>query len=674
MACSKYILTNTGSTIVTFNYRRCEDSMWDYQVELEPNQTKNIWLINGTYSSANVGIVLQNMGAFPPTGPTPTPTATPTQTPTNTATPTNTPTITSSPTPSETPTNTPTNTQTPTNTETPTQTPTPTNIVRTTLGGLCHSETSAEDACSCLGNATIFVNGTSLADSTLAWTDAVGPNTGDPTGYYAQDGVLYYLNGGCGIGCITGATITVSGSCGATPTPTSSETPTPTPTNTETPTQTPTPTPTPVRFEFSVGSGSTENEACASGIVGSIWGNANLFDNCTQFYPESFGPSTMLAGFYNHSNIVTEIDSNGAQVGAFSSCLVVPTPTSTVTSTPTETPTPTPTTTPTATFSFNTYNLGSGSTPNEACLGSTNLVYGTVAGGVGPNVGESLYQNTGLSVPVADGFYSNGTAWFIVSGGAGLITSSDPNGCSNLPTPTPTVTSTSTPVLSPTPTSTLTPTNTETPTQTPTNTETPTQTPSQTATYTPTPTETPGYFGLIGSVEFSDISGLDACTGGTPYTAYTYVQPSYPNNVIFSGQSLSDIFPSGYLNLLGGGGWELTNGVITGSIICPEIIAINETTSDVAVTNFVDDIGNISLSNISGTTPVTSGQTFTATHGLTGTNPRAVITGTTAANFVVELNEVFLYSGTTTPPSVVGLTSGGVALQDTDLVKITLTD
>ena len=48
MACSKYILTNTGSTLVNFSYRRCDDSLWDYQVELLPNQTKNIWVINGT--------------------------------------------------------------------------------------------------------------------------------------------------------------------------------------------------------------------------------------------------------------------------------------------------------------------------------------------------------------------------------------------------------------------------------------------------------------------------------------------------------------------------------------------------------------------------------------------------------------------------------------------------
>ncbi len=115
MACSKYILTNTGSTIVTFNYRRCDDGMWSYQVELEPNQTKNIWLVNNTYSSANVTIVVVNEGAFPPAGATPTPTPTPTNTPTQTTTPTDTPSVTS------TPTNTPQVTATPTSSLTPTK-------------------------------------------------------------------------------------------------------------------------------------------------------------------------------------------------------------------------------------------------------------------------------------------------------------------------------------------------------------------------------------------------------------------------------------------------------------------------------------------------------------------------------------------------------------------------
>jgi len=331
MACSKYILTNTGTTIVTFNYQRCDDALWEYQVELLPSETKSIWLLNNTYSTAfSQYIVLVNLGTFPFTSLTPTPsiTASATLTPTPTKTPTGTPT------------NTPTNTGTPTNT---------------------------------------------------------------PTGT-------------------------------ATNTPTQTPTPTNTPTNTQTPTKTSTPTPTSVRFSFLVNSGSTENEACASGTTYTIWGNAPLFDNCTQFYPESFGPSTMLAGFYASSSIVTEIDSDGLQVGAFSSCSVVPTPTPTVTTTSTPTVTPTMTQTPTQTFAWYTYSLGTGATANDACTAfsvSPQTIYGTVAGGVGPNVGEYLYETAGIPLTdaVPDGFYSNGTAWFQVSGGLGQITSSDPNGC-----------------------------------------------------------------------------------------------------------------------------------------------------------------------------------------------------------------------------------------------------
>jgi hypothetical protein len=149
MACSKYTLTNTGSTTVNFNYQRCDDTLWQYQVELSPNQTKNIWFVNGTYSSAQLfqqSIVLVDDGAFPPPQitptPTPTTTTTPTVTPTTSVTPTLTPsitptttvtpTVTDTPTSSVTPTATATVTETPTQTptatvtDTPTQTPTPT--------------------------------------------------------------------------------------------------------------------------------------------------------------------------------------------------------------------------------------------------------------------------------------------------------------------------------------------------------------------------------------------------------------------------------------------------------------------------------------------------------------------------------------------------------------------
>lgn len=466
MACSKYILTNTGSTIATFNYRRCDDGMWVYQVELEPNQVKNIWLVNNTYSSANVTIVVDDEGAFPPAGATPTPTPTPTNTPTVTTTPTNTPTVTQTAsntptftqTPTETPTETPTQTptasaevtptptpsitasetptETPTNTPTNTQTPTPSNSLRTAFV-LCHSESSMIEACDCIQTATIFGNGATLALSTLAWADSVGPNTGDPTGYYVEDDIIYYLNGDCGIGCSTGATIEVVGTCSVTPTPTASETSTPTPTPTLTPTNTLTPTvtltssPTPTNSEVAfsnVYSASTILDACGNvgGSLETFYGNNPSFDLCTHF---NLLVSTPGPGFLAYNNYVVEIDSNGDVVGFGSVCVTL-TPTPTNTSTPAVTPTNTQT--PTATISYYEYSLGTGSTANDACndfVSAPNTIYGTVAGGPGPNISEYLYFDSGLTVPVIDGYYSNGTAVFLVSGGLGQITGVDPSGC-----------------------------------------------------------------------------------------------------------------------------------------------------------------------------------------------------------------------------------------------------
>jgi hypothetical protein len=334
MACSKYTLTNTGSTTVNFSYQRCDDALWDYQVELLPNQTKNIWVINGTYTVAaafkNV-ISLVNQGVFPPIFATPTPTQTPSSTPTNTPTP----------------------------------------------------------------------------------------------------------------------SVTA--------------------TNTSTPTQTPTVTPTSLLQSFSVFSGTTSNESCENGTSVTIYASDPLFDQNTQFYTTSIGDVTYdMTGFYSDGSSITELNSGGLQVGGFTLCsaLVTPTPTPTETSTPT--PTPTVTQTPTQTFAWYTYSLGSGTTENDACaafVSSPQTIYGTVAGGVGPNVGEFLYQTEGrpLTDVVPDGFYSNGTAWYQVTGGLGQITSSDPNGCDNLltPTPTPSVTTTQTQTPTPSVTATITPSPTE---------------------------------------------------------------------------------------------------------------------------------------------------------------------------------------------------------------------
>ena len=460
MACSKYNLTNTGSSIVNFSYQRCDDAMWEYQVELNPNQNKNIWLLNTTYSSAFPNsIVLVNLGPFPPIGPTPTPTATATNTPTPTATPTNTPTntatntqtptntqtntqtATNTPTNTQTgtPTNTPTNTttQTPTNTETPTPTntstptPTPTDPQPTRYEfSPFHDESSSVSACSTSNTATIFGNDPVFGNNTFFYGCRTGLCPGvDLAGWYVDSSIVYELD--------SAGEVLNSASCGVTPTPTptNTETPTPTPTNTETPASTPTSTPTPTSplQSFTVSSGVTSNQACNAISSLTLYAFDVIFDQNTQFYNEPTGSVTIdLTGFYSDGTSVTQLASNGSQIGSFTLCSALPTITPTPTMTQTPTVTTTPTTTPTATFGYYTYSLGTGSTSNNACIdfsGSPNTVYGTVAGGIGPNVGEYLYFNTALTIPVIDGYYSNGTAWYQVTGGIGQITSSDPNGC-----------------------------------------------------------------------------------------------------------------------------------------------------------------------------------------------------------------------------------------------------
>ena len=352
MACSKYTLTNTGTTAVNFNYRRCDDAMWQYQVNLDPNETKNIWLINGTYSIASLfqpNILLVNNGVYP---------LTPTPTPTNTPTPTITPTA------SVTPTITPTTSVTPTPTITPT--------------------------------------------------------------------------------------------ASVTPTITPTITPTQTPTNTQTPT--PTITPTNALDSFSITSGSTANAACAGGLSGTIYAENLLFDTNTQFYnnPNSTVSGNM-SGFYSFGGQVVQLNSNGSlTTGIYTLCSAVPsptptptqtqtptitptntstptpTPTNTVTPTNTQTPTNTSTPTPTQTIGYYTYSLGTGATSTDACndfVSAPNTIYGTVSGGPGPNPGEFLYFNTGLTIPVANGYYSNGVGWYEVTGGAGEIISAAPAGC-----------------------------------------------------------------------------------------------------------------------------------------------------------------------------------------------------------------------------------------------------
>ena len=406
MACSKYTLTNTGSTTVNFNYQRCDDTLWQYQIELLPGQTKNIWLVNGTYSSAQLfqqSIVLIDNGVFPPLQITPTPSVTPTLTPT--------------------------------------------------------------------------------------------------------------------------------------PTVTSTVTPTPSVTATVTPTVTPTITVTPTnsRNSFAVTSGTTAEIACQGINPTTIWGEEPAFDANTQFYNSVSGPVSIdMTGYYSDGSDVVQVDSTGTTVGFFTICNT-PTPTPTITQTPTVTSTVTPTSsvtptitptltqTPTPSIGYYTYVLGTGTTTNDACNNfnvAPQTLFGALAGGVGPNIGETLYLDSSLSTPATNAFYSNGTALYQITGGAGLITAVEPDGCVGIVTPTPTNTETPTETPTNTPTPTVTSTVTPTTTITPTSTETPTPTPTVTATVTPTitptttqtPTPTQARFEFVSS---SGASAYDACHVGS---------------------------------------------------------------------------------------------------------------------------------------------------------------
>jgi hypothetical protein len=293
-----------------------------------------------------------------------------------------------------------------------------------------------------------------------------------------------------------------------TPTPTQTQTPglTPTPTVTSSPTQTPTPSVT-------IGLTPTATETPTQ--------TPTLTQTPTPTVTEGLTPTA------------TETPTQ--------------TPTSSETSTPTPsitgsgTPTPTPTLTQTPTPINYEFELGYGFTPNDACLGIETSFYGTRSGGPTLEVSEILYTNVGATTTAPDGYYSDGTILYIVSGGLGEIVAKYNNGCSILVTPTPTITQTSTetptPTLTPTTTTTLTSTPTETPTLTPSITTSNTPTPSVTESQTTTPTPTNLRY------QFSSFFGLnvgDACSELLGRLIYAD-SPNFGDNVQFYNNSTGPV-------------------------------------------------------------------------------------------------------------------------------------
>ena len=78
MACSKITLTNTGTTSFFFNFRKCSNTQFINADRLRPNQTRNIWIINDTFTSGpKINIKIEEQPFFPNQPKTPTPTPTP---------------------------------------------------------------------------------------------------------------------------------------------------------------------------------------------------------------------------------------------------------------------------------------------------------------------------------------------------------------------------------------------------------------------------------------------------------------------------------------------------------------------------------------------------------------------------------------------------------------------
>jgi hypothetical protein len=451
MACSKYTLTNTGTSITNFNYRRCDDNMWEYQVPLDPSEVKNIWLINGTYSTAfgNL-IVVINQGPFPPLNATATPTPTPTLTPTNTPTPSVTATQTATPTQTQ--------TQTATQTQTQTQTATPT-----------ASETS-------------------------------------------------------------------------TPTPTASETSTPTPTttttltSTETPTPTPTltQTPTPFNYSFALGSGDTQNAACAASTTSlyTTRSQGPTIEVGDELYIDAITTIPAPDGYYSDGTTWYRVTGGAGEVSFKddNGCLNLVTPTPTVTNTSTSTPTPsvtatitaTPSVTPSATpiaryIQSSLCHDESSADAACACVGTATIWSNNVQLSA-----STLFWSDATGVNTGDpvGYYSKDNIVYYVEDNCGVGCSTGStlgfsSFCNATPTPTPTNTNTPS----------VTPTNTNTPsvTQTQTNTPTVTQTPTNTTSQTPTPTVTPTNTILAANTFKVAISGSRAIANSYSVTQIPYV-------------------------------------------------------------------------------------------------------------------------------------------------------
>jgi hypothetical protein len=292
-----------------------------------------------------------------------------------------------------------------------------------------------------------------------------------------------------------------------TPTETSTNTPTPTTTLTATPTQTETGTPTPTPTNTATQTSTPTQTQTGTGTPLPSASNTPTQTPTTTPTQTPTTTTTLTATpTQTPTTTPTQTPTTTTTLTATptQTSSSTPTPTTTTTLTASNTPTPsntatqTPTQTQTPTVSptraFFTYTLSSGATAYDSCNGVNQTYYGPASQGPSLNLTEFIYLDSSLTQVAPNNFYSSGgTAWYRVTGGAGQITQSDPNGCLTV---------------------TNTPTATSTPTQTPTVSQTPTNTPTQTN----TPSSTPAAFSPSG---ITNLQHWYISTSGASANAWT---------------------------------------------------------------------------------------------------------------------------------------------------------
>jgi len=65
MSCSKYTLTNNGSSLAKFSYRRCSDNMDFFNIGIDQGSFKNIWFVDGTFSKDGDIEIVNSISPFP---------------------------------------------------------------------------------------------------------------------------------------------------------------------------------------------------------------------------------------------------------------------------------------------------------------------------------------------------------------------------------------------------------------------------------------------------------------------------------------------------------------------------------------------------------------------------------------------------------------------------------